>query len=64
LAGTFTPFLLQDALQAVVAHTPAGQLQQRGDAPVAILVGRCNDRLRQPIFVLATSRLITCVPRG
>jgi len=54
-------FAPPDALHPIFAHIPAGLLQQGCNAPIpvaAILTGQGQDRLCQPIFVIALGGLI------
>ena len=64
LAGTFNPSRRQMRCTRF-AHQPARLLLQCSDAPIAIaalLTRQRDDRLRQPVFIVAVGGLIT--PRG
>ena len=53
------PFATPDALDSILAHLPAGSLEQRRDPAIsitAILTGKRNDRLSQSIFVFTLCR--------
>jgi len=53
------PFATPDAFDSVLAHLPAGSLEQRRDPAIpiaAILGGKGNDGLSQSIFVFTLCR--------
>jgi hypothetical protein len=55
------PLTTPDAFDPVLAHLPAGSLEQRRDPAVpvtSILAGKSNDGLSQTIFVFALCRLV------
>jgi hypothetical protein len=56
LGGHFQTFPPPDALHSILAHFPSGCLQQGSDSSIteaAILTGQRQNRLRQPILVVA-----------
>lgn len=61
LSGNFESFATPDTLHSILACTPARLLPQRRDPPVAVaavLAGQADDRLPQPVFVVALGGLI------
>jgi hypothetical protein len=55
------PLATPDTLHAVLAHPPAGTLQQRRDSAISVttvLTGKLDDRLRECIFVFTPYRSI------
>jgi len=59
------PFPPPDTLHSIFANVPARFFEQRSNAPVAVaavLTGQSDDRLRQPIFVVALRGLIALCP--
>jgi hypothetical protein len=61
LGRNFQSLTTPDALHAIFADTPTGDLEQRSDASVAkaaVLAGQGDNRLREPIFVVSLRGLI------
>ena len=55
------PLATPDALHAVLAHPPAGSLEQRRDPVIpitAVLAGKPDDRPRECIFVFPPDRTV------
>src|SRR5271170_1254580 len=61
LLGNLQPFTAPDAFDSVLAYPPAGSLQQRRDAAIAvaaIFTGQLDNGPGQCIFVLTLCRLV------
>jgi hypothetical protein len=59
--GNLQAFPPPNALHSVLAHSPAGQLQQCCDSPIPeppVLARQGEDRLREPILVVALGGLV------
>ena len=55
------PLATPDPLYAILAHPPAGSLQQRRDPAIAItavLAGKLDDGLRECVFIFASDRTV------
>ena len=62
LGGDFQAFPPPDALHAILAHLPSGQLQQRCDSSITkapVLARQGEDRLRESILIFTLRGLIT-----
>ncbi len=61
LLWNLQPLATPDTLHAILAHSPAGSLEQRRDPAIpitAVLAGKLDDRLRECIFVFTPYRTI------